>query len=111
MISTLYRLSTSTKIWTWTRPPPRLEIKPGLDKQTQIGIAVAAVLQDESCAHQLDWIKSVLTKTAAERLAWEMHSSASRITEESLPVPEAVVEPPMISKLINPILSSLTLAY
>ena len=52
------------------RPLAELEVKPGLSRDEQVGVAVSALINQSKTDH-LDWIKRVLTSAVDERKAWE----------------------------------------
>jgi replication fork protection complex subunit Tof1/Swi1 len=71
------------------RAPAELEIKPGVDKKEQIGVAVALLLDSEK-QEMLRWVKTVLNSAISERQSWEAEASARASTER----PEEDTEPP-----------------
>jgi replication fork protection complex subunit Tof1/Swi1 len=52
------------------RAPAELEVKPGMERPEQIGVAVG-VLINQSKSDALQWIRDVLTVAVDERKAWE----------------------------------------
>lgn len=52
------------------KAPAELEVKPGIDKKDQVGVAVG-ILIDQSKSDALAWVKDVLGSAAEERKAWE----------------------------------------
>ncbi|KAJ4354924.1 Topoisomerase 1-associated factor 1 [Ascochyta clinopodiicola] len=52
------------------RPPAELEVKPGMEKPEQIGVAVG-VLVNQQKSDALHWVRDILTSAAEERKAWE----------------------------------------
>lgn len=52
------------------RAPAELEVKPGMKKPDQIGVAVG-VLVNQQKSDALRWVRDVLTSAAEERKAWE----------------------------------------
>jgi replication fork protection complex subunit Tof1/Swi1 len=52
------------------RAPAELEVKPGMERPEQIGVAVG-VLINQSKSDALQWIREVLTVAVDERKAWE----------------------------------------
>ncbi|OCK86296.1 topoisomerase 1-associated factor 1 [Lepidopterella palustris CBS 459.81] len=52
------------------RAPAELEVKPGMEKLDQIGVAVS-VLVNQNKADALNWLKGILTSAAEERKSWE----------------------------------------
>lgn len=87
------------------RAPAELEVKPGMEKTEQIGVAVG-VLLNQSKADALNWLKDVLLTAADERKSWEdmdearkaMTQSAegedlTREAEEQPKAPSIVVKP------------------
>jgi len=64
------------------RAPAELEIKPGMDLEQQIGVAVS-VLINQSKSDLLTWIKGVLSSASDERKSWEDMDAARRTVEQS----------------------------
>ncbi|CAI6340315.1 unnamed protein product [Periconia digitata] len=52
------------------RAPAELEVKPGMDKPEQIGVAVG-VLVNQQKSDALHWVRDVLASATEERKAWE----------------------------------------
>lgn len=52
------------------RPPAELEVKPGMEKPEQIGVAVG-VLVNQQKSDALHWVRDALISAAEERKAWE----------------------------------------
>ncbi|PVI06182.1 timeless-domain-containing protein [Periconia macrospinosa] len=52
------------------RAPAELEVKPGMEKPEQIGVAVG-VLVNQQKSDALHWVRDVLVSAAEERKAWE----------------------------------------
>lgn len=52
------------------RAPAELEVKPGMDKKGEFGVAVS-ILLNQSKMDALAWLKNVLQDAADERKAWE----------------------------------------
>ena len=52
------------------RVPADLEVKPGLEKEEQLRVAISALI-NQSKSDLLAWVKSVLSNAATERKAWE----------------------------------------
>ncbi|KAJ9668108.1 Topoisomerase 1-associated factor 1 [Coniosporium apollinis] len=63
------------------RAPAELEVKPGMEKKDQIGVAVS-VLVNQNKSDALAWIKTVLTSAVDERQAWEAEAEARKVTSE-----------------------------
>ena len=63
------------------RPPAELEVKPGMEKEEQIGVAVG-VLVNQNKSDALRWLREVLTDAAQERRDWEDMEEARK--EEAL---------------------------
>ena len=81
-----YEMPTAS---TKPRVPAQLEIKPGLDLDKQIAIAVVALL-NQSKKDVIEWIKQVLSAAASERQAWEMERSARQQLERENQEPSEV---------------------
>jgi replication fork protection complex subunit Tof1/Swi1 len=90
------------------RAPAELEVKPGIGKPDQIGVAVG-VLVNQQKSDALRWLRDVLSKAAEERKAWEemeearKQVQASSIVDGEQPPPEEQAEapkPPTICKCI-----------
>jgi replication fork protection complex subunit Tof1/Swi1 len=90
------------------RAPAELEVKPGIEKPDQIGVAVG-VLVNQQKSDALRWLRDVLSKAAEERKAWEemeearKQVQASSIVDGEQPPPEEQAEapkPPTICKCI-----------
>lgn len=64
------------------RAPAEVEVKPGMDKAQQIGVAVS-VLINQSKSDLLAWLKEVLSSASSERKAWQDESSARNSIENS----------------------------
>jgi replication fork protection complex subunit Tof1/Swi1 len=86
------------------RAPAELEVKPGMEKPEQIGVAVG-VLVDQNKSDALRWLREVLSSAAEERKAWEVMEEARKLaassggeggTQES-----EAPQPPSISKLVS----------
>ncbi|KAI9828029.1 MAG: Topoisomerase 1-associated factor 1 [Thelocarpon impressellum] len=78
---------------TKPRAPAELEVKPGMERSEQIGVAVALLLsQDKKDA--IDWVKAKLTSAISERKAWESEAAAMQSIEQS----EDPVDKPIESK-------------
>jgi replication fork protection complex subunit Tof1/Swi1 len=74
------------------RAPAELEVKPGLEKPEQIGVAVG-VLVNQQKSDSLRWLREVLTAAIEERKAWEdMEEARKQTAALSLPEGEVVVE-------------------
>lgn len=52
------------------RPPAELEVKPGMERPDQIGVAVG-VLVNQQKSDALRWVRDVLASATEERRAWE----------------------------------------
>jgi replication fork protection complex subunit Tof1/Swi1 len=59
------------------RAPAELEVKPGMERPDQIGVAVG-VLVNQSKSDALRWVRDVLTSAAEERKAWEEAAEAQK---------------------------------
>lgn len=70
------------------RPPAELEVKPGMDFEAQLGVAVG-ILLDQGKADALRWTKSCLMEASAERQSWQDQHTATQ-TRESVGDPEDV---------------------
>jgi replication fork protection complex subunit Tof1/Swi1 len=74
------------------RAPAELEVKPGLEKPEQIGVAVG-VLVNQQKSDSLRWLREVLTAAMEERKAWEdMEEARKQTAALSLPEGEVVAE-------------------
>ncbi|KAI9794324.1 MAG: Topoisomerase 1-associated factor 1 [Candelina submexicana] len=67
------------------RAPAELEVKPGMERNEQIGVAVS-VLIDQNKSDALAWIKGVLASALSERQSWEREATAvaARLAESSI---------------------------
>jgi replication fork protection complex subunit Tof1/Swi1 len=63
------------------RPAVELEVEPGMNKQEQIGVAVAALLNQDK-EHHLEWVSNVLAAAQSERLSWEQQAAVMKSIEE-----------------------------
>ncbi|KAI9764692.1 MAG: Topoisomerase 1-associated factor 1 [Geoglossum simile] len=72
--------TVSTKI----RAPAELEIKPGMVRDEQIGVAVAALL-DQDKHDAVRWVKGALTSAFDERQSWETEAAAQVVEQENSP--------------------------
>jgi replication fork protection complex subunit Tof1/Swi1 len=72
--------TASTKI----RAPAELEVKPGMAKDEQIGIAVTALL-DQDKHDAVGWVKGALTSAFNERQSWETEAAAQVAGQENPP--------------------------
>ena len=59
------------------RPPAELEVKPGMERPDQIGVAVG-VLVNQQKSDALHWVRDVLTSATEERKAWENADQARK---------------------------------
>lgn len=74
------------------RAPAELEVKPGMEKPEQIGVAVG-VLVNQSKSDALHWVRDVLASAVEERKAWEdMEEARKMATATEIPDSEAPVE-------------------
>ncbi|KAI9719692.1 MAG: Topoisomerase 1-associated factor 1 [Chrysothrix sp. TS-e1954] len=64
------------------RPPAELEIKPGMDREQQIGVAVS-ILVNQQKSDLLSWLKQALTSAAEERQDWESAHLARESIEKA----------------------------
>ena len=64
-------------ITTRPRPAAELEVKPGMEWEEQVGVAVSALL-DRNEGDHLDWLKGQLSSAEVERRSWE---SANTVIE------------------------------
>jgi replication fork protection complex subunit Tof1/Swi1 len=60
------------------RPPAELEVKPGMEKPEQIGVAVG-VLVNQQKSDALHWVRDVLISATEERKAWEDMEEARKV--------------------------------
>ena len=88
------------------RPPAELEVKPGMEKPEQIGVAVG-ILVNQQKSDALRWVRDILTSAAEERKAWEDADEARKqltatVTSEDEVAPETdsaeAPSPPSIRK-------------
>jgi replication fork protection complex subunit Tof1/Swi1 len=59
------------------RPPAELEVKPGMEWDEQIGVAVS-VLINQNKSDAIGWVKEVLLNAKEERQAWEEAEAARK---------------------------------
>lgn len=59
------------------RAPAELEVKPGMDKPEQIGVAVG-ILVNQQKSDALHWVRDVLASAVEERKAWEDMQEAQK---------------------------------
>ncbi|ORX97250.1 topoisomerase 1-associated factor 1 [Clohesyomyces aquaticus] len=71
------------------RAPAELEVKPGMEKTDQVGVAVG-VLVNQQKSDALHWLRDVLTSAVEERKAWEDMEAARKAAAapEGEPAPE-----------------------
>lgn len=81
------------------RPPAELEVKPGMEWEQQIGVAVS-VLINQSKLDALAWMKKLLGNARDERQTWQDAEVARRamVAEASKPVNQAQDEGPDATK-------------
>jgi replication fork protection complex subunit Tof1/Swi1 len=66
------------------RAPAELEVKPGMEKPEQIGVAVG-VLVNQNKSDSLRWLRDVLSSAAEERKAWEdMEEARKQVAASNL---------------------------
>ncbi|KAH0565660.1 hypothetical protein GP486_000950 [Trichoglossum hirsutum] len=70
---------------TKPRAPAELEVKPGIEKDEQIGVAVAALL-DQNKNNALEWVKNTLSSACSERQSWEAEAAARQVTDHEEPL-------------------------
>lgn len=63
------------------RAPAELEVKPGVEIDQQIGIAVS-ILLNQGKADAVEWIKQVLSSAVSERDSWEKERQTRRSTDQ-----------------------------
>ena len=74
------------------RAPAELEVKPGMEKPEQIGVAVV-VLVIQSKSDALHWVRDVFTSAVVERKAWEdMQIAQKEIAAAANPEGDAAPE-------------------
>jgi replication fork protection complex subunit Tof1/Swi1 len=73
------------------RAPAELEVKPGMEKPEQIGVAVG-VLVNQQKSDALHWVRDVLTTAEEERKAWE-DADLARKELTAAEVPEGETAP------------------
>ncbi|KAF3032205.1 Topoisomerase 1-associated factor 1 [Didymella heteroderae] len=59
------------------RAPAELEVKPGMEKPDQVGVAVG-VLVNQQKSDALHWVREVLASAVEERKAWEVAEQARK---------------------------------
>jgi replication fork protection complex subunit Tof1/Swi1 len=88
------------------RPPAELEVKPGMEKPEQIGVAVG-ILVNQQKSDALRWVRDILTSAAEERKSWEDAEEARKqlaatVTSEDEVAPDTdsaeAPSPPSIRK-------------
>ena len=90
------------------RAPAELEVKPGMEKPEQIGVAVG-VLVNQQKSDALRWVKDVLNSAVDERKSWEDMEEARKAAIAEMAGDEAPAEdadsetpkPPSISKSLT----------
>ncbi|EON65369.1 hypothetical protein W97_04607 [Coniosporium apollinis CBS 100218] len=83
------------------RAPAELEVKPGMERKDQIGVAVS-VLVNQNKSDALAWIKNILTSAVDERQAWEAEAEARKATSSALEPPNAPESPTEQAAAPNP---------
>lgn len=74
------------------RAPAELEVKPGMEKPEQIGVAVG-VLVNQQKSDALHWVRDILKSAVDERKAWEdMEEARKERAAASIPEGEAAPE-------------------
>lgn len=75
------------------RLPAEMEVKPGMDSEQQISVAVT-ILVNQAKSDALAWVKSVLNEAADERSAWEAEHQAQLLlaAEHEQPAEEPEAE-------------------
>ncbi|KAI9673442.1 MAG: Topoisomerase 1-associated factor 1 [Caeruleum heppii] len=73
------------------RPPAQLEIKPTVEENQRIGVAVAALL-DQGKVDAVKWIEGVLSSAVDERKGWEGQAAAVQARETGREDTENVTE-------------------
>ncbi|KAF2738134.1 topoisomerase 1-associated factor 1 [Polyplosphaeria fusca] len=82
------------------RAPAELEVKPGMDKPEQIGVAVS-VLVNQQKSDALRWLRDVLTSAVEERKGWEELEEAQKSTSEHAAVEQSAdSEPPKAPSIL-----------
>ncbi|KAF2115976.1 drug resistance protein MdrA [Lophiotrema nucula] len=74
------------------RAPAELEIKPGMEKPEQTGVAVA-VLVNQNKSDALRWLREVLTSAAEERRGWVAEEEARKTLAEQTRAERGEPEP------------------
>ncbi|KAL5426667.1 Topoisomerase 1-associated factor 1 [Paraphaeosphaeria minitans] len=73
------------------RAPAELEVKPGMDRPEQIGVAVG-VLVNQQKSDALHWVRDILNSAVEERKAWEdMHEAQKELTAAVEPEGQATI--------------------
>lgn len=84
------------------RAPAELEVKPGMEKPEQIGVAVG-VLVNQQKSDSLRWLREVISSAAEEREAWEkMEEARKQATAPSNMESEPVTEESGESDSVKP---------
>lgn len=88
-------------VTTKPRAAAELEVKPGMEWEEQVGVAVSAIL-DRNEGDLLHWIKSQLSSAESERRSWEEANTALQSIEKESSADEetpAEIEPPKPSSI------------
>ncbi|KAL2355369.1 timeless protein-domain-containing protein [Cryomyces antarcticus] len=76
------------------RPPAELEVKPGMERADQIGVAVSVII-NQNKSDVLKWIKDLLSAAATERQSWQDAEAARKsLLKDSEEAGDEVVEVP-----------------
>jgi replication fork protection complex subunit Tof1/Swi1 len=89
-----YELELPTRM---PRAPAELEVKPGMEKPEQIGVAVG-VLVNQSKSDSLRWLREVLSSASEERKLWEEMEEQRKLAASSAGEEVSISDPPSICK-------------
>ena len=83
------------------RAPAELLVKGGMDRDAQIGVAVAALLlgaRDQEKFDAVDFVRKTISSVIDERRSWETEAEARKILENSGDQDIGLSRPPFIGK-------------
>lgn len=83
------------------RPAAELEVKPGMEQDEQIGVAVS-ILINQSKSDALAWLKDVLSSAASDRKAWEESEVALASDDSATRHPEGSPSPRPVQDEVRP---------
>jgi replication fork protection complex subunit Tof1/Swi1 len=70
---------------TKSQAPAELEVRPGMEMDEQIGIAVAALV-DQGKNDAVGWVKNILSSAHSERQSWEAEAAAQQVIYQETPL-------------------------